>query len=150
MKTVLQEIISDLRTRKPMELSTQQSIADWLEACYLEKEKDHLIGMCSIGSRNPDIDPEKVFEIKYVKNRILIRIKFLKRNKALCKKAFAEMKVDDEHPYGHSHTDWKLPFGRKMIDKARCDIGYSSCTANCDIFWSLLGLYQWLVKEKII
>lgn len=85
-----------------------------------------------------------------MKSRVLERVRFLKRNKALCKKAFVPGEITIEQPTGHAHTDWKYPEGRKLIDKARADIGYSNCTANCDIFWSLLGLYNWLVTEKII
>lgn len=82
--------------------------------------------------------------------RILQRVKFLKRNKRLCEKAFVKRKQAFNMNIDHSHTDWKYPDGRTLIMKARADIGYSCCTANCDIYWSLLGLYQYLIKEKII
>lgn len=42
MRTVLQEIMSDLR-QTPMEMCSQKSIADWIEAVYLEKEKYQII-----------------------------------------------------------------------------------------------------------
>lgn len=83
-------------------------------------------------------------------NKILLRIKFLKKNKRLCNKVFTPKEIDLHHPRGHAHTDWKFPEGRVLIDKARAEIGYSNCTANCDIYWSLLGLYEYLTKEKII
>lgn len=62
--TVIQEIIKELE-KKPDEMVSQKSIAEWLQACYLQKEKEHLIGMCSIGSRNAGIDPESVYSTKY-------------------------------------------------------------------------------------
>ena len=85
-----------------------------------------------------------------MKSRVLERVKFLKRNKALCKKAFAPKEISKQHPRGVQHSDWKYPSGRTLLAKARLDIGYSESTANCDIFWSLMGLYNWLIQEKII
>ena len=63
MKTAMQEAIDDLRKHN-LEMSTQKSIADWLEACFLSKEKEQLISMCNIGSTNPGIKGEDVYNFK--------------------------------------------------------------------------------------
>lgn len=67
--------------------------------------------------------------------RILERLKFVKKNYFLCQQAFNIQDI------GHKH--WKEKKGRKLVEKARRKIGYSNSTANCDIFWSLKGIYEW-------
>ncbi len=75
-------------------------------------------------------------------NRILVRIKFIKDNQTLCKKAFSFRDI--------THKHWKREHGRKLVNKARTKIGYSKSTISCDIFWSIKGLYQWMKTNKII
>lgn len=75
-------------------------------------------------------------------SRILERLKFVKKNYRLCHKAFTIVDC--------SHKHWKEKHGRKLVDKARRKIGYSNSTANCDIFWSLKGIYQWYRDNILI
>lgn len=74
--------------------------------------------------------------------RIMQRIKFCKDNSKLCKKAFGIVEVKHEH--------WKYEHGRILIEKARIEVGYSKHTANCDIFWSLLGIYKWMKQNNLL
>ena len=42
MKTAMQKAINDLR-QAPLEMVSQKAISEWLEACFLEKEKEQII-----------------------------------------------------------------------------------------------------------
>ena len=75
--------------------------------------------------------------------RILRRLKFLRKNWKLCKNAFKLFKGESNC----HHSDWKTEHGRKLVERAKKKIGYSNSTANCDIYWSLYGLYRW-VKDS--
>ena len=57
---------------------------------------------------------------------------FLETNKAL---------FDKFDKTGTVHASWKTIEGRKIVELARKEIGYSSTTANSDIFYSLFRRY---------
>lgn len=74
--------------------------------------------------------------------RIMKRLKFLKKNWKLAGRAFKALPGEEIY-----HGDWKSLKGRELVEAARKKIGYSNATANCDIFWSMYGLYRW-VKDS--
>jgi hypothetical protein len=56
-KTAMQEAI-DILMFKPMDMVSQKAIAGWLEACYLEKEKQEIIDASPV-SDAVDKSPEQ-------------------------------------------------------------------------------------------
>jgi|JI10StandDraft_1071094.scaffolds.fasta_scaffold205052_1 hypothetical protein len=69
MKTPLEELIERLKIDKIEYPHLESGINYTLQLIdglnTLDKERTHLIDMCSIGSRNPDINPNEVYATRY-------------------------------------------------------------------------------------
>lgn len=69
MKTPLEELIERLNIDKVEYPHLESGINYTLQLIdglnTLDKERTHLIDMCSIGSRNPDINPNEVYATRY-------------------------------------------------------------------------------------
>lgn len=50
---------------------------------------------------------------------------FVHRHLKLCRKEFSDQR---------GHHSWKRPGGRKLVDLARTELGYSPCTTSADIY----------------
>lgn len=77
-------------------------------------------------------------------HRIIKKIKFFKKNKKLCKKAFKDKNAL------YRRKLWKTPEGRKLLNKAMKHIGYAKNTSKADIFITLQNNYYKLKADKII
>lgn len=62
--TPLQQLMEDINSDNIIPSSIKMLVSVYIQS-KLKEEKEHLIGMCDIGSRNPGINPEKVFNTKY-------------------------------------------------------------------------------------
>jgi hypothetical protein len=77
--------------------------------------------------------------------RILQKIIFFNTNKKLCQEAFK----GGVHVL-YARKQWLTPSGRKLVNKAKCEIGYCCCTAPADVFITLRNNYFEWKDRKII
>jgi len=76
----------------------------------------------------------------YAAIRRRVREKIIKENFLLFFLHFADRDV--------SHSDWKSPHGRMIVNIYRRKVGYSANTANCDIYYLAYGDFQRVTKKN--